>query len=113
MPNVDSGVDALDLCDRRLGDALDSVEHVIEPLFVLESILPIREGLELRDVGPGDERFAAGAAQHQDPDRVVAIDALACVDERFVHRPGHRVARLRAVEGERRDRSVGLEDRVH
>ena len=42
----------------------------------------------------------------------VAIDPIAGVDQRLVHLPRHRVARLGTIEGQRRDRAVGLEQCV-
>ena len=82
MPNADSGVadaqvarerdrapaargDALDLRDRRLGHALEPVEHGVEPRLVCDAVLRGREVCELRDVGAGDEGLAAGAAQDE------------------------------------------------
>ena len=84
----------------------------VEPLFVLDAVLAVAEALELRDVGAGDERLAAGAAQDQHAERGVGVDAIAGVDERLVHLPRHRVARLGPVEGERGERTVGLEHGV-
>ena len=69
-----AGRHAFDLRDGRLGHALEAVQHLVEPLLVLQAVVAIVEVLELRDVGAGDERLAAGAAEDQDanlprPDR--------------------------------------------
>ena len=53
---------------------------------------------ELRDVGAGDERLAAGAAQNRARECWLAVDAVARGDERVVHLPRHRVARFGPVE---------------
>ena len=117
MPKVDSGVrdaqiarerdgaaaagrDPLDLRDRRLGDALEPVQHASSRSSYSMPSSRFAEVLELRDVGPGDERLAAGAAQDEHADAGVRVHAIARVDERLVHVPRHRVARLGAIEGE-------------
>ena len=91
--------DALHLGDRRLADPLQPVEDAVEPLFVFDAVLAVAETLKLRDIRAGDKRFPAGAPQDQDAKLAVGIDALAGGDERFVHLPRHRVARLGPVEG--------------
>jgi hypothetical protein len=80
--------------------------------LVAEPVLAALELGELADVGAGDEGLAAGALEHQDPDRVVGIDLLAGVVQPLVHVPGHRVAGLGAVEGQRDDRALALDDDV-
>ena len=108
-----AGGHALHLRDGRLGHPLEPIEHAIEPLLVLHAVVSIGEVLKLCDVGAGDERLAAGAAQHQDAQRRVAVDALAGVDERLVHLPRHGVARVGTIEGQECERSVGLEVGMH
>ena len=76
-----------------------------------QGVLARAEPRELRDVGAGDERLAAGAAEHEHAEAGVRVHALAGVDERFVHVPGHGVARLGTVDGQERERrSVGRVD---
>jgi hypothetical protein len=94
-----AGCHTLDLRDRGFGDALEPIQHVVEALLVFDAVLAIAKAAKLRDVGARDERFAAGAAQDEDANRLVGVDALARRDERFVHLPRHRVARLGPVEG--------------
>ena len=45
----------------RFPHALNPVQHLVDPFLVAEPIVRSAEALELRDVGPGDERLAAGS----------------------------------------------------
>ena len=58
---------------------------------------------------PGHERLLARAAQHQHAHVVVGVGALARLVERLVHREGHRVVRLGAVERHPRRRAAALQ----
>jgi hypothetical protein len=95
-----------------LGDARDAAEEFVGVALVAQAVVAAREGEELRDVGAGDERLAAGAAQHEDAHGVVAVDLVADLAEAAVHVPGHRVARLGTVERQRDDRAIALDDDV-
>src|SRR5205823_6294037 len=45
-----AGRDALQLRDRRLGDALEPIEDLVEPPLVRAAVLGAAEGRKLRDV---------------------------------------------------------------
>ena len=83
--------------------------HDFEPALVLETVLARRERRELADVGAGAED-PAGRANDERAKLGRRVDALAGVGERVVHRPRHRVAGLRPVDGEERDRTARHED---
>ena len=74
-----------------------------------EAVLARRERGELADVGAGAER-RPGRANDERPKLGRRVDPLAGVDQRVVHRPRHRVAGLRPVDGEERDGTARLED---
>ena len=57
---------------------------------------------KLRDVGAGDEGLAAGPGESRGADVAVGAQPRADGLELLVHRPGHGVVRLRAVEGDAR-----------
>ena len=78
---------------------------------VLHAVGGRLELLKLRNVRAGDERLSSRAAENEHVHAVVAIDAFAGVDERVVHAPRHRVARLRAIEGQESERRFDLEKR--
>ena len=101
--------DALHVRDRRLGDPFQAVEHLVDAPLVGERVGLRAQMLELGDVGAGDERLAAGAAKNHHTDIGFGIRAIAGVEQRLVHLPRHRVARLRPIERQRGDRTV---DRV-
>ena len=86
--------------DRRLAHGLQAVEHLVDPGLVDEPVLGGLEVGELADVGAGDEGPAARAAQDHDLHVVVGVDGLAVLDQAVVHREGHRVVGLGAVEGD-------------
>ena len=91
---------------------LEAIQHLIDPRLVIDRVLRRAEALELRDVRAGDERFAARAAQNQDADIRIVVDALAGVQQRSIHLPRHRVARVGPVEGQDRQRTLCVERRV-
>ena len=97
-----------DLGDRGNRHALEPIDHRIEPALVRERILARERARELRDVGAGGER-TAGALQDEDADVTVGVHAVAGLDQRVVHLPGHRVPGLGTIERQRRDRTVGGE----
>ena len=78
------------------------------PSLVGDAVIGRCERGELADVGAGDEGVA-GAAEHEHADAFVGVDPVAGVGERVVHRPGHRVAGLRAIERQERDGAVRCE----
>ncbi len=98
--------EAFDRGKRRERQRLDRGEVALHLAFVGDAVLAGAERLELRDVGAGDERLAAGAAEHRDAQ--VRLGTHACADfaELLVHVPGHGVARRRAVEDHGGDLAV-------
>ena len=100
-PNLASGV-AMRMSQQARGPVA----------LVGEAVLGGLEDLELADVGAGHEGLAAGAAQDEDAHGIVGIHLLADLEQPLVHGPGHGVAGLRPIEGERHDRSVSGDERV-
>ena len=49
------------------------------------------------------------AAQHEHADGSVGVHAIARVDQRFVHLPGHRVSGFGTVERQKRERTFDVE----
>src|SRR5260370_32954271 len=74
--------------------------------LVGKAILCAAEAFELRDVGPGDERLAARAAEYGNPQVVLALHARAGFGELLIHLPGHGIAGCRAIEDHRDNLSV-------
>jgi hypothetical protein len=54
--------------------------------------------------------MSSSATQNQHKDTVIAIDALARLDERIVHTPRHGVSRFGAIESQERDRGFDVEE---
>ena len=81
----------------------DAPRALVAVALVLQAVLRALELGELADIGARDEGLAARALQHQHADRVVRVDFLAHLVEPLVHAPGHGVARLGAVKGQRDD----------
>ena len=71
--------------------------------LVLQALFGRLEDAELRDVGACRERLAAGAGQHQRPDRPARLDAGADLGELVVHVERQRIARLGPVQGDEAD----------
>src|SRR5437762_7628244 len=68
--------------------------------------------LELRDIGAGDERLIAGAAQDDHADGVVGGEVVYVVGHQLPHLLAHRVPLLRLVEDDPADRSVLLDQQL-
>ncbi len=66
---------AVDRGDHRLAQLLDFAEHTRSRACKLLAAAGI-EGGKLGDVGPGNERLAAGAGEDHAADRVVVRDVL-------------------------------------
>ena len=100
---------AFDDGDGGHAQSFESGDVAVDFLLVGDAVLAGFELAELLDVGAGDERLAAGAAQQGEAERGVAVDRLAGGGEVVIHAPGHGVARGRAVEGDARDWAVHLQ----
>src|SRR5207244_3815033 len=74
--------------------------HAVDARLVVERVLLLVEGAELRDVGAGGERLVAGAGDEQRAHRAVLVRLVADLGEALVHRERQRVPRLRAIEGD-------------
>src|SRR5213080_589384 len=72
----------------------------------------ISEFKEHRDIGAGGERVPAGAAVDDGADRVVLRQALGDARDLGPHGQADRVAHLRSVEDDRRDRALVLHQDV-
>jgi hypothetical protein len=92
--------ETLDLGDDRFSYGGEPRHAPVAVALVGDAVCGRREHLELTDVGAGHEGPAPGPAQHEHPHGVVRVHHVACLLEAFVHAPGERVARLRAVEGQ-------------
>src|SRR5262249_62070578 len=91
---------------RRQRQRLEVADTAVHLGLVGDAVLGTAEGLELADIGAGDEGLAAGAAKHRNPQPVFAADARTGRAELLVHAPSHGVARRRPVEDHRRDVAV-------
>ena len=98
-----TGAGAADHRDGRFGHAFQSLTHSGCCCARTSGRRRGGERVELGDVGAGDKGAVAGTAQHQHRDAVVGVDVLAAGIQALVHRPGQRVARVRAIEGEKGD----------
>ena len=107
-----AGGKAFNLNDCRLDDAVETAKHIADLSSYSMASVGLRKLLELRDVRSGDERLAAGAAEDEDAHLRIGIDPLARVDQRVVHRPRHRIARLRAIERQDGTGGIELENRL-
>ena len=76
-PEAGADGEALDLGDDGLPDRLQATDTAVAVPLVGDAVRRPLERRELADVGPRHERLAAGAPQHQHPDRVVGVDLLA------------------------------------
>ena len=56
-----------------IGNVSTPPSGAVHLLLVGDAVLAATESLELRDVGAGDERLAAGAAEHRDPQAVLSL----------------------------------------
>ena len=89
--------------DPRHAAALERVHHPVDARLVVERVLLLVEGAELRDVGAGGERLVAGAGDQDRLHRAVAVGVAADLGQALVHGEGEGVPRLRPVEGDVRD----------
>jgi hypothetical protein len=98
--------EAFDHGERRHRQRLERAHIGLHPLLVGNAVVARCEGEELGDIGPGHERLAAGAAEHDDAHGVIVAQAGADLAQLLVHAPRHGVARIRAVEHHPGDRAV-------
>src|SRR5437588_1565031 len=103
---------AADGGDGGDADTTEGADLALHPLLVLDRILLRLEALELRDVGPGDEGLVPGAGQHHAAQGVVLVGFARDLTEPVVHGEGHRIARLRPVEGQPEDVPPALLDQL-
>ena len=101
--------DALRPARSWLRHALESIDDAVDAPLVGEGVLARREARKLADVGARDERLAARAPQDEHADAGVGVHAIARLDQRVVHVPGHRVAGFGPVERQNAIGAVDLE----
>ena len=94
-----AGAGAGDGRDHGLGAALQRAQHLINAGFVIQRIFRGAEFAELGDIGAGRESLAAGAHDDPDANRGIGADFIGQFSKPRIHGEGHRIARLRAVEG--------------
>ncbi len=94
--------------DQRFGQAHPRRPHGTGRATVGRQRVAARGIADGGQVRPGAE-MAARAAQHRHPQRVIRGEAFEGIEQRGGGRPVDRVAARRAVEQDRADRAVGLE----
>ena len=90
-----------------IGSALDAIDHRVEPPLVGDAVIAAAEVAELRNVGAGRERAARSAYDEHAHVRV-GLGRVAGLDQRVVHLPRQRVARLGAIQRHTRNGSVDV-----
>src|SRR5262249_43678547 len=81
-------------------------ENALHLVLIGDAIVATAERLELRDVGAGDERLAAGTAKHSCAQPFFPADLRTSLAELLVHPPSHGVACHRPVEDHRGDLAI-------
>src|SRR5205814_6019680 len=95
--------------DDRLAAGLEAAQH---RLATLRPRLAVERALlrEIRDVGPRDEGFGAGAREDGTPDRRLRRHALRGVGQLVHHLVVQRVELVGPVDGDARDGVADLEE---
>jgi hypothetical protein len=109
-----AGRGAVDGGDHWLGHGVQQRLRVVHALLAVPAVEAdfagrrIHAALHAGDVAAGAEALA-GAGEHQCLDGLVGGDALQRIDELGAHVVAHRVALVRAVQGDRGDRGFDLQ----
>src|SRR2546422_11314604 len=100
--------------DRRLGRALDRVQHAVEEVVILGDRAALgARFVEFRDVGAGGERLGAGAAERDAAHFAIGVEARHRLRDAAPHGAVDRVAPLRIVENDPADARLLLDFQAH
>ena len=105
-----AGGHAVHLRDGGHRHALEAIDDRVHPPLVGDAVVAVANAVNWLMSVPATNASPARAGRTRG--RVVGVDLVAGVDERVVHRPGHRVARLGPIERQERDGAVRCEQHL-